>query len=209
VVRELIEEIVVPRNSGRAFTLRKNQSIRIIGGPGCIVDFVVFNLDNLKERFDQARTKLHQNKLFLSTGDKLLSKFFNPMMTIVEDTYREGTHDLECGMCSRIGYQRLYENQACQELQISQQDLPDHGCWENLTEALKPWNIAPEDIPSPFNIFQTMEIDGSTGRLSFSKVTPEEGTYVELCAEMDCLVAVSACPNVTKGRSIRVQVCSE
>jgi len=68
-------------------------------------------------RFDQARTKLHQNKLFLTTGDRLLSKFFSPMMTIVEDTYREGTHDLGCGMGSRTGYQRLYENQACQELQ--------------------------------------------------------------------------------------------
>lgn len=208
MVREPIEDTVVPRNTGKAFILRKGQRIRIIGEPGCIVDFVVFNLDNLKERFDQARTKLHQNKLFLSTGDKLLSKFFNPMMTIVEDTYKEGTHDLECGMCSGVGYQRLYKARACPELQIRREDLPDYGCWENLTEALKPWNIAPEDIPSPFNIFQTMEIDGHTGKLAFSKITPKEGTHVELRAEMNCLVAMSACPNITRGKSIRVQIYS-
>lgn len=118
MARKLVEDTVVPKNTGKAFTLRKGQRIRIIGEPGSIVDFVVFNLDNLKERFDQARTKLHQNKLFLSTGDKLLSKFFNPTMTIVKDTYKEGTHDLECGMCSGEGYQRLYKNQACPELQI-------------------------------------------------------------------------------------------
>lgn len=209
MVRELSEDTIVPGNTGKALTLRKGQHIRIIGSPGCIVDFVVFNLDNLKERFDQARTKLHQNKLFLSTGDKLLSKFFNTMMTIVEDTYKEGTHDLECGMCSGEGYQRLYENQACLELQIRREDLPDHGCWENLTEALRPWNITPEDIPSPFNIFQTMEIDGTTGKLSFSKTMPKEGTRVELRAEMNCLVAMSACPNVTRGKSIRVQIYSQ
>ena len=42
--------------------------------------------------------------------------------------------------------------------------FPDHGCWENLAEALGPWGIPAEDIPSPFNIFQTMEIDGKTGQ---------------------------------------------
>ena len=68
------------------------------------------------------------------------------------------------------------------------------------------WDIAPEDIPSPFNIFQSMQIDGHTGRMHFLKTTAEPGTYVEMRAEMDCLVAVSACPIAGLGKSIRVQV---
>jgi uncharacterized protein YcgI (DUF1989 family) len=54
-----------------------------------------------------------------------------------------------------------------------------------------------------------MEIDGHTGKLAFSKITPKERTFIELRAEMDCLVAMSACPNVTKGTSIRVQIYSD
>ena len=87
---KLINDVNIPKNSGRAFILRKNQHIRIIGES--TVDFVAFNLDNLRERFDQARTKVMQGKIFISKGDQLLSKSNNVMLTIVEDTYQsQGT----------------------------------------------------------------------------------------------------------------------
>ena len=203
----LIEDIVVPNNTGRAFTLSKGQHIRVIGQS--TVDFVAFNLDNLRERFDQARTKVLQGKIFISTGDKLISKLGNPMLTIIEDKYKDqGTHDLQKGACRGTMYQHEYESDLYPEVftSLKREDLPDHGCWENLSEALKPWGIAPEDIPSPFNIFQSMQIDGHTGRMHFLKTTAEPGTYVEMRAEMDCLVAVSACPIAGLGKSIRVQV---
>ena len=37
---------------------------------------------------------------------------------------------------------------------VHREDIPDHGCWENLTGVLKPWNIAAEDVPSPSRQFQ-------------------------------------------------------
>ena len=45
------------------------------------------------ERFDQARTKVYNMKLWITTGDVLYSKLNNPMMTIVEDQFagRGGT----------------------------------------------------------------------------------------------------------------------
>src|SRR5262249_61899043 len=45
---------VVPKNSGAAFEVKKGQRLRIAGKS--IVDFVAFNLHDLCERFDQART---------------------------------------------------------------------------------------------------------------------------------------------------------
>ena len=36
------------------------------------VDLVCMRLDNLKERFDQARTKVYNMKIFITTGDKLM-----------------------------------------------------------------------------------------------------------------------------------------
>jgi len=91
---------------------------------------------------------------------------------------------------------------------IPLEELPDHGCWENLTEALKPWNIPPYDIPSPFNLFQTVTIDPRTGLMLNTTIRPKPGTYMDLRAEMHCLVAISSCPDLWAGgtQGLNVQV---
>jgi hypothetical protein len=96
-----LHDVTVRVNSGTAWEMKKGQRARITFQS--IVDFVVFNRDNLQERFDQARTKANQGKIYLSTGDLLISKLNTPMMTIVEDTFK-GTHDLQYGMCSECSY---------------------------------------------------------------------------------------------------------
>jgi len=50
---------VVPKNSGAAFEVKRGQRLRVAGRS--IVDFVAFNLHDLNERFDQARTRTNQN----------------------------------------------------------------------------------------------------------------------------------------------------
>jgi uncharacterized protein YcgI (DUF1989 family) len=92
----VLKSQIVPKNSGAAFELKKGQRLRIAGKS--IVDFVAFNSRDLTERFDQARTKTNQVKIFISTGDVLYSKRNNLMLTIVEDTFTEGRHDLQKGM---------------------------------------------------------------------------------------------------------------
>jgi len=206
-----LENVVVPKNSGGTFVVKKGQRIRIAGRS--IVDFVAFNLHDLRERFDQARTKTNQAKVFISTGDKLISKLNNPMLTIVEDTFKEGRHDLQKGMCSRKRFELVAKGLAKREFiegvdinPKAPEDIPDHGCWENLSEALKPWNIPPEDIPSPFNIFQTMRIDSDTGEMLDTLIRPKQEAHVDFRAEMDCLVGVSACPESGRGKEIRVEL---
>ena len=86
------------------------------------------------------------------------------------------------------------------------EDLPPRGCWENLTEALKEWNIGADDIPSPFNIYQNMRIDGETGQMYWDSIHLDEDVYVEVRAEMDCLVAGSHCPGGSRDLSTRIQI---
>ena len=204
-----LENVVVPKNSGGAFVVKKGQRIRIAGRS--IVDFVAFNLHDLRERFDQARTKTNQVKIFISKGDQLISKLNNPMLTIVEDTFKEGRHDLQKGMCSRKRFELVAKGLAKREFAEGvdinpkkPEDIPDHGCWENLSEALKAWDISPEDIPSPFNIFQTMRIDPDTGKMLDTQIRPKVEAHVDFRAEMDCLVGVSACPESGRGKEIKV-----
>lgn len=206
-----LQNEIVPKNSGRAFVVKRGQRLRVAGRT--VVDFVAFNLANLRERFDQARTKTNQVKIFLSTGDQLISKLNNPLLTIVEDTFKEGHHDLQKGMCSKKRFELVAKGLArrvfAEGVDMNPQrleDIPDHGCWENLSEALKPWNIPPEDIPSPFNIFQTMRIDPDTGAMLDTMVRPKQQAHVDFRAEMDCLIGVSACPESGRGEAIRVEI---
>jgi uncharacterized protein YcgI (DUF1989 family) len=207
----ILRSEIVAKNSGAAFELMQGQRLRIAGRS--IVDFVAFNLRDLKERFDQARTKTNQVKIFISTGDILYSKRNNPMLTIIEDTFTQGRHDLQKGMCSRKRFEMVAQGKArrvfAEGVDINPkkpEEIPDHGCWENLSRAVEPWGIAPDDVPSPFNIFQCMRIDPETGIMYDTMVRPKEGAHVTFRAEMDLLVAASACPESGRGQAIRVEM---
>jgi hypothetical protein len=155
------------------------------------------------------------------------------MMSIIEDTYK-GKHDLQFGMCSKSRFDQIWEMRGKEKLSKGtipasqspvqmhgldtqgikkREDLPDHGCWENLTAALKRYDIAPEDIPSPFNLFTSVEIVMPSGeiRLCVDRDRPEPGSsaHVKLQAEMNCVVAASACPEfgkAGKAKDIRIQI---
>lgn len=210
----MLKSQVVAKNSGAAFDVKQGQRLRVAGKS--IVDFVAFNLHELTERFDQARTKTNQVKIFISTGDILYSKRNNPMLTIVADTFAEGRHDLQKGMCSRKRFEMVAEGKSkrvfAEGVDINPkkaEEIPDHGCWENLSNAVKAWDIAPDDVPSPFNIFQCMRIDPDTGTMYDTRIRPKDEAHVDFRAEMDCLVAVSACPESGRGRAIRVEIFDE
>ena len=208
----VVNEAVIQKNTGRAFVVKKGQVIRITGES--TADFVVFNLHNVMERFDQARTKVDLGKIYVSTGDVLISKFNNVMMTITKDTY-QGTHDMEKGMCSTSFYKKwgdkifkIYGG-TWKRLGRKRGAAPKHGCWENLAGVLKPWKVAKEDIPSPLNIFQTMVINARTGTMRYAMTRPKPGTHMDLRAEMDCLVGISACPEGGRGKELRVVIYKE
>ena len=130
------------------------------------------------------------------------------MMTIVEDNFKEGHHDLQEGMCSRKRHE-LAAKRGVWEATYGRplSEMPTHGCTENLSGVLAPYGIALEDIPSPFNIFQDMIIREKTGVLEHSPVRPKPpGAHVILRAEMDLLAALSVCPDVSVGGATGAKV---
>jgi uncharacterized protein YcgI (DUF1989 family) len=188
----------VPYNTGWAGELKKGQVIRITATT--TVDFVCMKRQNLRERFDQARTKVYNMKLFITTGDKLMGRDNQHMMTIVADGFTDGTHDLQKGMCSGYRFRLAQQEGRLGEYYPRQiTEIPDHGCYENLSKALAPYGIIPEDIPSPLNLNQHMKIDGATGKMEHTQVRPKPGSFVDIRAEMDLLVAFSACPDMPVG----------
>lgn len=202
----ILDHALAPR-TGWAGVVCRGQRVRVLEvDGGQIGDFVVFNAHDLGERFDQGRTKANQGRILITRGHVLYSKRNQVLMTITEDTY--GVHDLEYGMCSRwIFDSGQYRGFTQGFAPGGGQGHPEFGCWEILTEALRPWDIPADDIPSPFNLFQTMHIDPHTGALGILPGRSQPGDYIELRAEMDCLCALSACP--CGGKSSRIQVWTE
>ena len=210
--KDLVYEHAIKRNSGWACELKRGQRLRVSGTS--IADLVAFNQRDLTERFDQARTKVYNRKIFISTGDVLMTKSNHALMTILEDTFKEGTHDLQHGMCSRSRFDLAAREGRLAEYyfrEIPPEEIPDHGCFENLIEALKPWHIAPCDIPSPFNLYQNVDIHPVTGLMVNRLTRPKPGTYVDFRMEMDSVVGISSCPDLWAGgnQGIDVQVFKE
>jgi uncharacterized protein YcgI (DUF1989 family) len=73
-------QITIESNRGGALIVTKGQRIRIKATT--IVDFVAFSRENPADRLDQARTKAINSKLFLTTGDFLISRADRPMYGI-------------------------------------------------------------------------------------------------------------------------------
>lgn len=210
--QKAVYEHTIRRNSGWACELQKGQVLRVSGTS--IADLVAFNRHDLTERFDQARTKVYNRTIFITTGNVLMSKLNHPMMTILEDLFREGTHDLQHGMCSRSRFELAAREGRLAEYyfrEIPAAEIPDHGCFENLIEALDPWEISPCDIPSPFNLYQNVEIDPKTGLMRNRTLRPQPGTHVDFRMEMGCLVGISSCPDLWAGgnRGIDVRIFEE
>ena len=64
----------------------------------------------------------------------LPASFWDRMMTIVDDTFQEGHHDLQEGMCSRKRHE-LAASRGLWEITYGRplSEMPTHGCTENLS----------------------------------------------------------------------------
>lgn len=205
----IVKQETVPPNNGWASPVDKGRVLRLTAMT--IIDFVAFNAADLNERFDQARTKVYNMKIWVSTGDKIMSKLNNHMMTLTRDPFAGiGTHDLQFGMCGRARHKlAAAEGRLGEYLHGADIEVPDHGCAENLTRAMAPFGVAYEDIPSPLNLFQNMAIDPDTGVMTRTRIRPETPVDIEFTAEMDLIVALSACPDLaspTGGREVKATI---
>jgi uncharacterized protein len=126
------------------------------------------------------RTIDYNNTVYQSTGHVLYSNRSNPMFTIVED--RVGRHDFLLTPCSPETFEMLYEGH----------EGYHPSCLENLTKSLGPFGIERDHIPTTFNAFMNVKISPS-GEIAIGPPVSKPGDFVDLRAEMDLVVGVTAC----------------
>lgn len=172
---------VIPPRSGAAFVLKKGQYLKVIDIEGeQVSDFICYNLHDRAEYLSSGRTIDYAESVYLTKGNLFYSNRSSVMFTIVEDTV--GKHDFLLAPCSAEMFKIIYgDNQ------------PHRGCYGNLKEALSPYNILPDDIPTCFNIFMNVPVDGKTGKVSVLPPLSKAGDYVVIRATMDLIVGMTAC----------------
>jgi uncharacterized protein YcgI (DUF1989 family) len=67
------------------------------------------------------------------------------------------------------------------------------NCTDNLIAGMRQLGINVTEVPSPVNLWMNIPV-GADGATSWGEPLSKPGDYVVLRAAMDCIVAMSACP---------------
>jgi len=190
-------ELIIPPRSGATFTVPAKNFFRIISIEGPQVgDLNLWNAHDISERFFSGKTRaLHATHV--TTGDRLWSTLphLRPLATITHDTLSwygfdedgAGVHDVIGTRCDPYTNFLLHGTHY------------DYCCHSNLTRALaaeKNWTFAEAEphIHDVLNVFMCTGFTGAKHQY-FMKASPvRPGDYLEFCAEIDLLAALSTCP---------------
>lgn len=166
--------------TGTGFLIREGGCVKVIDPLGeQVADFVSFASDDHREWLSSGRTIDYANTIYLSAGHTLYSNRSRAMWTIIEDVV--GRHDFLLTPCSPETFTILYKT-----------STHHPSCFENLCTSLEPFGIAPDSIPTTFNIFMNVEVSAA-GELCILPPRSRPGDYIVLRAEMDMVVGVTAC----------------
>jgi len=180
----VIHDEIVPARAPWDHPLRMGESLRIVDLEGNqAVDFLVFSLHDHSERYSAADTMAAQRNIFLVPGSVLLSNEGNPMMTVTGGNVDR--HDTIGGACS------------CESntLRYGHHTKHQHACVENFLLASSRYGMGKRDMVSNVNWFMNVPVEAD-GSLGIVDGISAPGKYVDLRAEMDCIVIVSNCPQI-------------
>ncbi len=177
---KLISKFNLKAQTGAAFTVQQGQIIRVIDVEGSqVADLLCFAGQDIEERLSSGRTIDYNEKIYLSTGDVLYSNLSKPMFTILTD--QVGRHICLYAPCSQEMFRISYG--------VTE---PHPNCLENFSKNLRPFGIKNSQIPTPFNIFMNISIS-EQGEITVKPSLSKAGNYIELRAEMDLIVGITAC----------------
>ena len=173
----------IPARKGAFARLKTGQHLKVINTHGTqVVDMWAVASDDPAEFMSMCHTHSYVKRLVPAVGEHFVTWRRRPILTMVED-HSPGAHDTTYPCCDEHRY-RL-------------DGVAGHhdSCGENFATALKASGIAspPYPPPQPFNLWQNCPVLPD-GRIGFAPPISKPGDYMILRAAMDCIVAMSACP---------------
>jgi uncharacterized protein YcgI (DUF1989 family) len=167
--------ITIPARRGKAAFAVAGQTIKVINTHGeQVVDTWAFNSADLREFMSMEHSRAGMRRLIPKVGDSLLTNQRRAILTVLEDT-SGGIHDTLVAACDIYRY-HYHDN-----------------CTDNLAQGMRDIGLTAPETPSPLNLFMNIPWT-EVGGLSFDPPVSTPGSYIVLRAELDLVVAFSACP---------------
>jgi uncharacterized protein YcgI (DUF1989 family) len=171
----------LPARRGKAVRLQKGQSLKVINTRGQqVVDTWAFNAEDLGEFMSMEHLRQVINRIMPRVGDPLATNRRRPILTLLEDT-SPGVHDTLLAACDIWRYCNL----GCTGYH--------DNCRDNLFAGMAELGLTPPECPSSLNLWMNTPVVDGLG-IDWLPPVSRPGDYVVLRAELDCIVAMSACP---------------
>ena len=175
------QRTLIPAGHARAAFVKKGQRVKVINTHGTqVVDCWALSADNLLEYMSLEHCRVSLERVCPRPGDIMVTNRRRPILKIVEDT-APGTHDTLLAACDRYRYELL----GCSEYH--------RNCTDNFWEAMVDLNLKPIELPSPFNLWQNTPVEAD-GTIRPNPPESRKGDYIEMRAEMNLVICLSACP---------------
>jgi uncharacterized protein YcgI (DUF1989 family) len=180
--RPIGERIHIPAREGRAVRVENGREFRVIDvAGGQVADTWAFTNDDPSEFHSAQHTRAVASRLFPRLGEQFVTNRRRPILTLVEDE-TPGIHDMLIAACDPPRYDSL----GVKGWHAS--------CEENLKDALGALGVeAPRFAPQPINLFMNTPALPD-GTIDWRPAKTKAGDHVLLRAELDLVLAVSACP---------------
>lgn len=173
-----------------AHILERGTRLRLINTQGdANVSFLVYNADNRVERLNIADTVKVQWNGYLKEGKLLLSDMGRVLMSMTHDTCQ--MHDTFCGMSSVVSNAKKYGD--------GENYSPKPNAKDRFLIQLTKLGLGKKDIAPCVNFFKHVNI-ADDGAMHMIQDSSKPDDYVELRAEMRCLVVIANCPHVLDPR---------
>lgn len=171
----------IDKQSGTAIVLPRGSTLRITDPFGeQVADVFAVSAEDPSHALSSGRSLDYAGRIWLTEGDLLYSNRSQPMLRIGRDLV--GRHDFLLTPCSQQTFDILYP------------DIDGYhpSCHENLCKALAVYGVEPAHIGTTFNAFMNVAVSPQ-GRLDIGPPLSKPGDYLELHAEMDLIVGLTAC----------------
>ena len=173
--------VTIPARRGKAARVRAGQHVRIVNTHGTqVVDAWAFSAADLTEWMAMEASRAWFMRLAAAVGDSFVTNRRRLILTLVEDT-SGCAHDTLMAPCDAERYGLLGVTG------------PHDNCRDNLHAALAELGLKIPATPPSLNVFMNIPWTAD-GRLSWGEPVSPPGSYARFRAEMDLVVAFSACP---------------
>jgi uncharacterized protein YcgI (DUF1989 family) len=168
--------------TGVAFRLAQGDRLRIVNTHGKqVVDMWAMVDGDVLESMSMPHCRNPWYRLAPRPGDVFVTNLRRPILRLLEDS-SPGVHDTLIPSCDSERYRQL--------------GAANHGsCTDNFHGALRAIGIEPpRAVPTAVNLWMNVVVQ-SNGTVAIVSPVSQPGDHVLLAAEMDCIVALSACPH--------------